>query len=460
MASWGDGLKFKLQTYADTEEVDLPWLQSAPSHWEVRRAKQVFRCIDIRSKTGDEELLTVSSADGVRKRSSKAVTMFMAESYVGHKLCWEGDLVVNSLWAWATGLGFSRYHGIISTAYSVYRPKPAYSENWEFFHHLFRSRPYDWEFTVRSKGIWISRLQMTDESFMQMPVLVPPPDEQAQIVRFIRHLDQRVNQLIKTKRRLIELLNEQKQAIIHRAVTRGLDPAVPLKPSGIFWLPEIPAHWKPVRVKSALLNLNNRRIPLSSTERGHMTTREFDYYGASSVIDKVDNYIFDDELLLIAEDGANLVLRNLPLAVIARGKFWVNNHAHILKPKRGSLEYWAMLLDCVNYRPWISGAAQPKLTKDRLMAVPIPYPPEDEQLAIVDYVTAETAGIRLAIEKTKSEIDLIREYRTRIVADVVTGQLDVRHLDLPEVEESLIEAIDAVDSTDVDDLDESEEADQ
>jgi type I restriction enzyme S subunit len=93
------------------------------------------------------------------------------------------------------------------------------------------------------------------------------------------------------------------------------------------------------------------------------------------VIDKVDDYIYNDELLLIAEDGANLVLRNLPLAIIATGKFWVNNHAHILKPRHGNLVYLAHLMETLDYLPWISGAAQPKLTKDRLLSIVIAVAP-------------------------------------------------------------------------------------
>jgi type I restriction enzyme S subunit len=235
----------------------------------------------------------------------------------------------------------------------------------------------------------------------------------------------KVRRFIRNRRRLIEVLNEQKQAIINRAVTRGLAPNAPLKPSGIDWLGDVPGHWRIGRVKTEMDNLNTRRIPLNATERGKMTLRKYDYYGASGVIDKVDEYLFDDELLLIAEDGANLVLRNLPLAIIARGKFWVNNHAHILKPKRGSLEYFAALLECIDYLPWISGAAQPKLTQDRLMAVRLPVPPENEQREIADWIVANTGDLSAAIDKAKREIDLIREYRERMVSDVVTGKLEV-----------------------------------
>ena len=278
---------------------------------------------------------------------------------------------------------------------------------------------------MRSKGIWISRLQLTDESFLGAPFPMPPVPEQDAIVRFLDHMDRRINRLIHAKRRLTELLHEQKQAIIHRAVTRGLDPGVRLKPSGVDSLGDVPEHWELSRVKREFKCLNHRRIPLSAVERGAMTSRQYNYYGASGVIDKVDDYLFDDEVLLIAEDGANLVLRNLPLAIVARGKFWVNNHAHILKPKRGNLEYLANLMEVVDYRRWISGAAQPKLTQDRIMAIRIPVPPPDEQDRIQAHLDAVIAPFRSATDRAQREIGLVREYRTRLVADVVTGKLDV-----------------------------------
>jgi type I restriction enzyme S subunit len=236
----------------------------------------------------------------------------------------------------------------------------------------------------------------------------------------------RLERAIRAKRKVIALLNEQKQAIIHRAVTRGLDPSVPLKDSGVPWLGEIPKHWEVSRIKNEFRCLNTHRVPLNAVERGTMTARTYDYYGASGVIDKVDNYLFDDELLLIAEDGANLVLRNLPLAVIARGKFWVNNHAHILKPRRGNIVYLANVLETLDYKTWISGAAQPKLTQDRLMSISIAVAPPDEQLTIVEQTSEQTRPLAITISRLEREITLLREYRTRLVADVVTGKLDVR----------------------------------
>jgi type I restriction enzyme S subunit len=208
-----------LKPYAEYKESGLPWLGKVPAHWVTKRGKSYMTAIDHRSQSGKEELLTVSSARGVIPRNTAKVTMFKAESYAGYKLCWPGDLVINSLWAWGGGLGVAQHHGIISTAYSVYRPRPSAQLNPRFLHELVRSSSFNWELHVRSKGIWISRLQLTDTSFLDAPIPLPPPDEQAAIVRFLDHANRKIDGFIRAKRKLIGLLNEQKQAIIHRAVT-------------------------------------------------------------------------------------------------------------------------------------------------------------------------------------------------------------------------------------------------
>ena len=190
-------------------------------------------------------------------------------------------------------------------------------------------------------------------------VALPTLPEQAAIVRYLDHADEQIQRYIAGKERLIALLEEERRALVHQAVTRGLDPSVWLKPSGVEWLRHIPEDWELSRVKNEFQSLNHLRVPLSTTERGAMNAQVYSYYGASGIIDKVESYLFDDDLLLLAEDGANLVLRNLPLAIIARGKFWVNNHAHVLKPKKGNLEFLAAVMEGINYLPWISGAPNP-----------------------------------------------------------------------------------------------------
>ena len=238
-----------MKPYPEYKPTGLAWLPEIPKHWKLARAKQLFFPVDQRSDTGSEELLSVSERFGVVKRSSANVTMFMAASYQGYKLCWPDDLAINSLWAWSYGLGFSKYHGIISTAYSVFRLKDKERCLPRFYDYFVRSQAFHWELRVRSKGLWKSRYQLSDDSFLAAPMILPPADEQAQIVRYLDAMTAKINKLIRAKKRQIALLQEQKQAIINQAVTRGLDPDVELKDSGIDWLGPIPKQWEIKTVK-------------------------------------------------------------------------------------------------------------------------------------------------------------------------------------------------------------------
>lgn len=431
-----------LKPYTDTKHSGSPWLGTVPLHWEVRKLRTLIRSRNERNRI-DLPLLTVARERGVFVRSltdSSENHNVIPEDLSNYKVARQGNLVINKMKAWQGSMGIAPVDGIVSPAYFVYDLAIA---NRAFGQALLRSRPYVSHFGQASDGVRVGQWDLTIAGMREIPVLVPPPDEQAAIVRFMDWANGRLDRAIRSKRKVIALLNEQKQAIVHRAVTRGLDPTVPLKTSGIPWLGDIPQHWEVSRIKNEFRCLNTQRVPLNSVERGAMTARTYDYYGASGVIDKVDDYLFDDELLLIAEDGANLVLRNLPLAIIARGQFWVNNHAHILKPRRGSIVYLAHVLETLNYKPWISGAAQPKLTQDRLMSISIAVAPPEEQVTIVKQTSEQTRPLVAAIARLEREIELLREYRTCLVADVVTGKLDVREAaeGLPKEEPAADEAL-------------------
>ena len=203
----------------------VEWLGDVPEHWKVRRGKSIMRPVDVRSVTGQEELLTVSATHGVVPRASPdvSVTMFKAESYVGYKLCWSGDLVINSLWAWAYGLGVARHHGIVSSAYGVYRLLPRYSAYANYIHHLVRSFAFNWELHTRSKGIWISRLQLTDESLLAASFPVPPSREQATIAEYLDRATRRTDNAIGLAGREIAFLREYRARLVSDAVTGKID---------------------------------------------------------------------------------------------------------------------------------------------------------------------------------------------------------------------------------------------
>ncbi len=415
----------QLKPYPEYKDSGVPWLGVVPAHWNVRKLRGMLRRVTERNRP-DLPLLSVVRERGVIRRDTSTRDEnhnFIPDDLSNYKVVRPGQFTMNKMKAWQGSYGVSQYEGIVSPAYFIFDLAEVTGR---FFHTAIRSQAYVPAFTQASDGVRIGQWDLSEPRMREIVFAIPPLPEQTAIVRFLDHADRRIRRYIRAKQKLIKLLEEQKQAIIHRAVTRGLDPKVRLKPSGVEWLGEVPEHWEVSRVKNEFLCLNRHRIPLSATERGAMTIRRYDYYGASGVIDKVDEYLFDDDLLLIAEDGANLVLRNLPLAIIARGQFWVNNHAHILKPRRGHLEYLAAIMEGINYQPWISGAAQPKLTQDRLMGIAIAVAPAEEQGEIISAIRKETAPLAMTIERSQREIDLLREYRTRLIADVVTGKLDVR----------------------------------
>jgi type I restriction enzyme S subunit len=198
-------------------------LGKVPKHWDVRRGKFVFESIDVRSEQGEEELLTVSSRDGVVPRSDLQVTMFKADSYAGHKLCWPHDLVINSLWAWANGLGFSKQHGIVSTAYGIYRLRDPYRPLWQFLDLALRSGAYAWQFQVRSRGIWKSRLQLTDWAFLDMPIALPPDHEASMICKQVASATAELDKAMLTATQEIALLKEYRASLIADVVTGKVD---------------------------------------------------------------------------------------------------------------------------------------------------------------------------------------------------------------------------------------------
>ncbi len=146
----------------------------------------------------------------------------------------------------------------------------------------------------------------------------------------------------------------------------------------------IPESWEWCRFEAALVNRDAERIPVSVADR-ERRAKIYDYYGASGVIDAIDDYLFDKPLLLIGEDGANLLNRSTPIAFIARGKYWVNNHAHVLDGiSEAYLEYVALYINSISLAPYVTGTAQPKMNQQKMGSILIPIPPEMEQLRILE----------------------------------------------------------------------------
>ncbi len=189
---------------------------------------------------------------------------------------------------------------------------------------------------------------------------------------------------------------------------------------------ELPEGWYWERFGSYLVNRDSERIPMSVATRKKLE-KTYDYYGASGVIDKVDDYLFDKPLLLIGEDGANLVARSTPIAFIARGKYWVNNHAHVLDSNTETqLRYVESYINSINLEPYLTGTAQPKLNQDRMNTILLAVPPLAEQRRIVD-VLGKYLALVDGIERDRAELDvLLAQLKSKVLDLAVRGELTER----------------------------------
>lgn len=197
------------------------WLGEIPQHWEVVTTRRIFKERDVRSETGQEELMTVSHLTGVTPRSEKNVNMFEAETTEGYKRCLAGDLVINTLWAWMGAMGISRQTGIVSPAYNIY--VPAANLEPEYVDQIVRLPLFSKEVTRFSKGIWSSRLRLYPEGFFQVKFPVPPLEEQQAIAVAMKTEVCRIDLLAEKAERSIQLLKERRSALITAAVTGQID---------------------------------------------------------------------------------------------------------------------------------------------------------------------------------------------------------------------------------------------
>jgi len=187
---------------------------------------------------------------------------------------------------------------------------------------------------------------------------------------------------------------------------------------------EVPEHWEWTTIEDVTVNRDSERIPLSLAERKKQQNKIYDYYGAAGVIDKVENYLFDERLLLVGEDGANLLSRSKDNAFFAEGKYWVNNHAHVLDcPNKYVLDYVAFVINSMSLENYITGSAQPKLTQDNLNKILIPLPPEKEQHRIIESVNNYFSYISLLEGEIEEMDSFILKAKSKILDLVIHGKL-------------------------------------
>jgi type I restriction enzyme S subunit len=398
------------------------WLGNYPAHWQVLRIKNIFSEIEDRSTSGNEELLSVSHYTGVtlKRDSLENEDDFIsnAETLEGYKRVAKGDLVINIMLAWNGSLGISPFDGITSPAYCVYRAKE--NNNPEYFGYLFATNLLKTEFRKKSTGIIDSRLRLYSDKFFSIFSVVPPVEEQNQIVEYIKTQSQKINHFIAKKQQFIALLKEQRQSVINEAVKKGTRTR----------LKNIVTTNDEALGESTDENYLLRYIDIGNVNSNGSITdiQEFTFKNAPSrarrivkkgdiIISTVRTYL--QAITLINEDDENLI---------------ASTGFAVLRPKKNvDVEFlnYALrgnnFIDAVNKNSY--GVSYPAINSTTLSALSIFIPNiKEEQTQIVNHIKTETATIDTAIAKTEREIELIKEYKEAMIAEAVMGKVNFNKL--------------------------------
>lgn len=436
----------ELKPYPEYKDSGLPWLGILPKHWAIARGKTLFRKVERPIRPVDE-IVTCFRDGVVTLRKNRRLRGFTEAIYeLGYQGIRKGDLVIHAMDAFAGAVGVADSDGKGSPIYGVCQPKD--NANPHYYAGVVREMARSQWILALSRGIRERSTDFRFESFARQFLPVPTTDEQAAILRFLDHANGKIERAIRAKRKLIALLNEQKQAIIHRAVTCGLDPNVKLKPSGVLWLGDIPEHWNLRRLRTIVHRIDQGVSPLAEgfiaegdswgvlkagcVNRGIFRETEHKRLARSFEIDPT----------IVVKIGDVLVSRacGSPQLVGSVGRVERLNFRLILSDKtfRPSfrdfvdVDFMVFAMNSRYYRDQveqsISGAEglANNLPLSSLRDFVFAVPPLQEAKAIATHLSHTLKKLNTTITHTEREIDLLHEYCTTLTADVVTGKLDVR----------------------------------
>lgn len=401
-----------------------------PAHWQVVKIKYLLKERKERSSTGEEKLLMMSQKYGLVERSKFHAKKVVAESAIGNKMVYKDDLVFNKLKA-HLGLFYKSKNegvGIVSPDYAVYFGRDKVDV--KYFEYLFRHPVFIGQFVSAATGIVDGLKRLYTNDLFNLYTLCPPRKEQKAILDFLNEKVFIINKYIKTKEKTITLLQERKAAIINQAVTKGLDPNVPMKDSGIEWLGEIPAYWEVKKIKYLVTILADM-----------VSSKEIDDIYLS--LEKIISWKGDYDLSLGEKDFESTVKRfkagdvlfgrlrpYLAKVVVAESKGVCVGELLVLRPKKQILSVYLKYLflnkEIINEIDSSTfGAKMPRAKWGDIGKIEVAIPDEIEQKRILNYFLAECSKIDLLIKNAKKEITLIKEYKESLIAATVTGKINV-----------------------------------
>lgn len=436
-----------MKPYSSYKDSGIAWIGQIPSHWEIKGLRSYLTMISEKGH-GDKQLLSVTREQGVivRNTDSKEENHnFIPDDLNGYKLVKKGQFAINKMKSWQGSYGVSEYEGIVSPAYFVcdltfpYKP---------FFSMAIRSKAYIPFFTQYSKGIRVDQWDLSPLALKSIPFIEPPVDEQEAIVRFITEKSEKIDRYIAEQERLLATLDELRQAEIARAVTRGLNPDAPLRDSGIDWIGQIPAHWEIAPMRSCFsfskgltitkANLVEKGIAVLSYGQIHNKINTGVHISEDMIRFVPDSYLESNPECLLQkgdfifadtsediEGSGNCAFNDFD------GNIFAGYHTVIARPLNLPYpKYTAYLFQSKSWKEQVhqnvNAVKVYSINRTILRKTSILMPPLDEQQAIVEYLDAKTAKIDSMKADIQRQIGLLKEYKQRIIADAVTGKIDVR----------------------------------
>ena len=417
------------QRYDTYKDSGVQWLGEIPGHWEVKPIRAILRENTDKTETGDEELLSLSQYTGIsRKKDAAKIGMFEAESTVGYKKVHPGQFVMNIMLAWNGSYAVSEFEGIISPAYCVF--DFISKDEKMYYNYLWRLSMYQGAFKTKSRGIIDSRLRLYPNKFLPFPTICPPLSEQRSIVSFLDAKCGKIDEWVTKKQKEVEHLQELKQRVIADAVTRGLNPHVKMKATNIPWLKEIPEHWEMRKMKYLFderSEKNHPDEPMLSATQSEGVILQSKYQGRVVVV----NTGFEG-LKLVKVGDFVIHLRSFQGGIeYAHDRGIISSAYTILNPKYPEYSaYYKRLFKSSSFidllKICVTGIREGQnINYSKLKQFSIPVPPLSEQKQIVSYLDAKCAKIDKLIAHITKEIERIKEYKQRLISDVVTGQIKV-----------------------------------
>ena len=422
-----------MERYSSYKDSGVSWIGDIPEHWEVKQLRS-FLTLFSEKGHGDAQLLSVTREQGVIERDKEDQEEnhnFVPDDLSGYKYIEKGDFAINKMKAWQGSYAVSEYNGIVSPAYFTCKLKGV---NKDFFSKAIRSKVYVPFFTQYSKGIRVGQWDLNPNALKSIPFFLPTPDEQSVIVKYIDDKTSKIDAYVSEKEKEILLLQELKQKTIADAVTKGLNPDAKMKDSGISWIGEIPEHWETYRFaiickSKSICNCEEEELLSVYLDRGVIRFSDDSSKRTNPTSKDLSKY-------QLVEEG-DFVLNNQQAW---RGSVGVSRYRGIVSPayfifelssiiNRNFANYMFRSSAYVSYYYICSkgiGSIQRNLDWNSLKQQKMAIPPLDEQRAIVYYIEEKCQKIDKLASELQSEIDYLKEYKQRLIADCVTGQVNVQ----------------------------------